>query len=418
MDKKMVYKNTAAVYVLRAMELAMQLMVFSIIFILLYMGFFCRTDVGAVSCMAIISVPTVLLYIVRGWCPNRAVNVIAHAGALLYGFFVVQDEAGRVAYFIAAAIMIIYSVSLILDSRNHFGEKMSAGMLVLFVGAMLAGGMTGTEVISRWAQYLGAAFMIVQVLYHNLNNLNDIMTINHGISNFPAGQMTKVNLFIMLTLCTVCAGAMLIINNTYVYRMLYALKKLVLELLRRFFGLFDIGGGAPEFETSSQEQAAPSEGFPGAMESGLLQDILNGIAMLLGIVVLIAAVIFLAAAAFRMMKRMKGRDGVQGDVREFLAPEEIRGSLRRKRRGEDHGDGAAVGIKVRRLYRQMVLKNAGRKKAAVDKSLTPCEISRKYIPDCADEATVIYEKARYGNEEISQQELERLRKIKKIQKSI
>lgn len=289
-------------------------------------------------------------------------------------------------------------------------------MIIFFVVVMLAGSFTKRDIIEQWALYFGIVFIVLQVVYHNINNMNDIMLMNYEVKNFPAGQMMRVNTFIMSVVAVICLGAMLIIDNPYVYRMLDALKNVIFMLLRFVFGFIN-GGGDEEIPIEEPTTAeAAGEGMQLPMESGVIQDILNGIAMILGIAMIIVIIVCIAAALLRLMKKMRGSDGVQGDIREFVAPDEKKIRLTRREKKAEYASDDAVGVKVRKLYKGMVMHDAKKKKMSVAASLTPDEISEKYIAVSADEATRIYEKARYGGQELSAAELESMKEIKKRQR--
>ena len=138
--------------------------------------------------------------------------------------------------------------------------------------------------------------------------------------------------------------------------------------------------------------------------------------MILGIAMIIMVVICIAAALVRLMKKMHGSDGVSDDIREFVAPDEKKVRLDRTKRRAEHATAGAVDMKVRRIYRSMVIHGAKKKKLSVSYNMTPGEISEKYITVLADDATELYEKARYSNDELSDAELELMKDIKKKQR--
>lgn len=271
-----------------------------------------REDFSPLACIAIAGIPVSVLYIVRGWCTDRAVTILAHAASVLPAFIIMADKIAMAAYIVVYAAMIIYSIGLILGKKNHTDEHMAVGMVLYFITVMIVGEVTKRAVIEQWALYFGIVFIILEVLYHNINNMNDIMIMSHDVKNFPAKQMVSVNAFIMTAVAVICIGAMFIIDNPYVYRMLDALKNIIFAFLRIIFGF--IGGGT-EDEPIIEEPAAPeapNEGMQLPMESGIIQDILNGLAMILGIAMIIMVVICIAAALVRLMKKMHGSDGVSG----------------------------------------------------------------------------------------------------------
>ena len=66
MSEKKVSRNTGIVYATKVIDALLQLMIFDISLMLILIGFFGRTDIGAVRCTAAVGLPAALLYIVRG----------------------------------------------------------------------------------------------------------------------------------------------------------------------------------------------------------------------------------------------------------------------------------------------------------------------------------------------------------------
>ena len=419
MSEKKVSRQTGIVYATKVIDALLQLMIFDISLMLILIGFFGRTDIGAVRCTAAVGLPAALLYIVRGWCPNRAVTIAAHAVSAVYAFVTAPDEVARMAYIVIVAVMIIYSISIMLGNRNHTSEHIPIGMAAVFVGALIIGQITDRALISEYSMYFGVAFIFLQVIYRNLNNLNGIMTMNNDTGNFPAKQMVRVDIFIMAVVSVLCAGVMVIANNSYVYRMLGVFRQLFIIVLRFIFSFFKGDGEAETVieETSAAQPESGSDYMQIQPESGLWQDILNGIALIIGVVVIAAAIVGIFVAVVRMMKRMRGGSGIDGDVREFVAPSDEK-SFRMKRRVHREKKGDSANMKARKLYKSMVQKNAASKREKISSNMTPKEISSSHIMTMQDEITGIYEKARYSNEEVSPDDIELLKKSKKIQKGI
>lgn len=410
-------RNTAVVYVIRGIEVVTQLLVFSLAYMLILIGFLGRTDFSPVVCAAVTGISVLILYIVRGWCENRAVTIAAHVAAVLPALIIVRDTMALMSYIVIYTVIVIYSISLILNKKNHTDEHMPIGMAAFFVVAMIVGGITGREVIESRALYYGAVFIMLQVIYHNLNNMNDIMIMNHEVSNFPAKQMVGVNTFIISVVALVCMGAMLIINNSYVYRMLGALKDVIIAALRFIIGL--IPNDTEEEPVTFEPEVDRTQGdaaMPVEFESGVVQDILNGIAMIIGVVAVIAVVVCIAVAVVRLLKKIHGNDGVSEDIKEFVSPDEKRVRVGRKIKKSDYSADDAVSVKIRKLYRRMVLDKAKKNKKSVNACLTPMELSGQYITAGADDATVIYERARYSGQQLTEPELDSMKEIKKRQK--
>ena len=400
----------------------MQIMVFAVLLMLVLIGFFGRENDSVLKCFAAIGIPVTALFFVRGWCKGRSATLAVHGMAVLFVILIAGDEVQRIAYIIAVAALLIYSGMLVLNEKGRQGEQMPVGMAAFFVGGMLVGAMTGRRAIEEWSLYCGIAFILIQVFYHNLNNMNDIMLMNREISNFPAGSMVSVNMFIMVVVGVLCIGAMVFVNNRYVYRMVEGLGSLFIVLLRYIFRLLqrkDDGADMDEELITKDVEPEPENGIPSLeWESGLFQDIMNGIAMTLGIVFTVAILICLAASFVRLMRRFRGSGNAQGDIKEFVVPEGINTYRIRRRKKENVKLSGSGNMKVRKLYKSIAVKGAAKKGAVITSNMMPADISREYFLQGAVEATGIYEKARYGNTEASEEDVELLKKIRKNQKSI
>lgn len=416
MAQRAEFKNTLIVCALRLMELAMQTMVFALVLMLIHIGFFSREDESVLKCFAVMGIPVAALFFIRGWCKSRAVTIAVHAGVVLFAVLTAGDAVERVSYMIVITALLIYSGMLILNGKGRQGERMPVGMIALFISALFMGAMTECRPIEDCSLYCGTAFILIQVACHNLNNMNDIMLMNREISNFPARSMVSVNLFIMSMVGVLCAGAMVLVNNQYVYRMVEGLGSILIILLRYIFKFLlrkDEGPDIDEEPTAMEKPQADNELFAGEWHSGLLEDILDGIAIIIGIVLIVAIIICLAAAFVRLMRRFKGAGNAEGDIKEFILPQGINTYRIHRRKKEEDGIRGSGNARARKLYKSIVTKGAAKKGTSIDSNMTPEEISSRFIACGADEATAIYEKARYSDAQVSEEEVELLKKIRK-----
>ena len=65
MNREASYKNTVIVYIIRLIELLMQIMVFSLTYMFILIGFMGREDFSPLACIAIPGIPVSVLYMVR-----------------------------------------------------------------------------------------------------------------------------------------------------------------------------------------------------------------------------------------------------------------------------------------------------------------------------------------------------------------
>ena len=103
------------------------------------------------------------------------------------------------------------------------------------------------------------------------------------------------------------------------------------------------------------------------------------------------------------------------DVKEFIFAKDIRDRSIKRRKWSDFDN--KLNKKARNIYKAMVTRNAIKKHDKIKASMTPTEISNLFINQESETATSIYEKARYGNEEVTKEEITILKNIGKKRSS-
>ena len=103
------------------------------------------------------------------------------------------------------------------------------------------------------------------------------------------------------------------------------------------------------------------------------------------------------------------------DVKEFIFAKDIRERSIKRRTKSDLDK--KLNKKVRSIYKAMVTRNATKKHNIINASMTPTEISNLYINQERETVTSIYEKARYGNDEVTKEEITILKSIGKMKGS-
>lgn len=408
-------KNRIIVYLIRSMEMLMQVMVFTLALLLLVMGFFGRSQTEPYRCFLAMGVPCVALYFTRLTARNNIIVIAVHGASLVFMLLFGRDGVEKLAYSIIGIVVIIFSVVLSINGRTRFGEKMPIGMIGVFILAAVVGKYAKLPVLEQWAMVCGIVFIAVQIIYCNLNNLNDFMLVNHEVMNFPAKQMVSVNAFIMTVLLVICAGGMVLSNSSYIFKMLKGIGSLLTAGIRFLVQAF-VREDENVLETGDTREPEDQENILGGLEipeDGPWTDILNGIALVVGVIVIVALVICIAIAFVRLLRSMQGAAGREGDIKEFIKPEGVRAVRLKGREVHKEDPKEPNNIRVRKLYKSTVKKNAAKKGASLRGNMTPAELSGAYIPMRQEEVTEIYEKARYSDLEIAKEELELMKAVKK-----
>jgi len=335
-----------------------------------------------------------------------------HICAAAFIYIMGSTPAEKVVHIIAGAVLIIFSVSLSVKAQKDNQEKMPIGLISVFIVAVILGNYLESHIITLAGMYCGEVYIILQVVYHNFSNVNDFIMMNRDRTTLPVKQMITVNSFIMAILATLCIGVTLLFSNSYVNKMLHSvgllMKDAVLSVLRFFFSLLNYKEEESVITEPIEENGLTE--LQALAQDSASSDIINGILTIFGIVLVTLVVILIIAGLVRLIKTM-GSSRSGEDVKEFiLAKERKEFRIRQKKKADRE---KSTNAKARKIYKSIVTKNAARCGNKINDSMVPADISKLYINGDQNLATDIYEKARYSNQQVTQQEVEALKKYRK-----
>lgn len=405
-------RNLILVCCLRILEAGMQILVFFIILFMLSYTFVTEHDTRIITCLFISSIPVFVLYIARHHIHNSIVLFILHIGVAAFIFSMGNTAEEKVAYIIMGAILIIFSVSLCIKEQRENSEKLPVGLIGVFIGAVILGNYLGFDMITGAGIYCGEIYIILQVIHHNFSNVNHFIVLNRESKTLPAKQMIAVNTFIMSILITLCFGVIQIFGNGYVNRLLLSIVTLIKDAV--FFVLrFLFSFGNHEVKEPAAPNTLKDKGmaeFNALTQDSIWTNILNTIVTIIGIALIIGFVILITVGLVRLVKRM-GSSYSGEDVKEFIISKQNRESKIRRGRKEERE--ITSNAKARKIYKSVVTKNAAKSGNKIIASMVPADISKLYINGDQNTATDIYEKARYSNKQITQEEIDTLKKYRK-----
>lgn len=403
--------NRILVYCLRISEVVMQALVFFIILLMLY-AFVSTRDISIVTCLLVSVLPVFVLYIARRHVHNGVILFMIHICAAAFIYIMGSTPAEKVVHIIAGAVLIIFSVSLSVKVQKDNQEKMPIGLISVFIVAVILGNYLESHSITLAGMYCGEVYIILQVVYHNFSNVNDFIMMNRDRTTLPVKQMITVNSFIMAILATLCIGVTLLFSNSYVNKMLHSvgllMKDAVLSVLRFFFSLLNYKEEESVITEPIEENGLTE--LQALAQDSASSDIINGILTIFGIVLVTLVVILIIAGLVRLIKTM-GSSRSGEDVKEFILIKERKEFRIRQKKKADREK--STNAKARKIYKSIVTKNAARCGNKINDSMVPADISKLYINGDQNLATDIYEKARYSNQQVTQQEVEALKKYRK-----
>lgn len=249
--------------------------------------------------------------------------------------------------------------------------------------------------------YGAVIYVICYFIYLNMKNVREFLNENAQIKSFRADQALNVNTVMMAVFMIVCIIAMFAAPRLHIQDMLAVIGRWAGTGIIWILKQIDVptGGYELEFQNISKPKPADEAESVGLMlGTGEGSVILDTIVAVIGAVILLAC-IFLVVRAVRQIRfeRISGND-----VKEFIHPEftDIKVTKSRKKRVFDLS--IDNNERIRKKYKRYILKNKG-KTAVISNSALPCDITR--MAGGSEEITWIYEKARYSNETVTDEEM-------------
>lgn len=410
----MTTKNSKLWFILRVFEVSLQALVFYIVLFMLSYHFIMEVSKGTLKCFLLAVLPVLLLYLARMLITNNALIIMIHMGVAVFYIAYGKTAEEKLAYLLLGVALIVFSLSLSGVHRKDGSEKIPIGFVCLFVLAIMLGKNAELDSLVKAGVYGGSIFIVLQILYMNFDQVNKFIRMNQEIAGLPIRQIVSVNTFQMFLLVVLFFGVIFLFCNSYVNIMVEALCQLIgggVKYVLRF--IFSIGkdwksdGYVP---TPNPEERGLME-LQALMEESIWTDILNGIGMLMGsllgmilLIGLCVGIIVIVSKKFRVMSF-----GAENDIKEFVIPRDFAEFHIRHSKKDKREKGTGTNVRVRKLYKVHVKKAAAQRRAVIDKTLMPYEISKLYVQNHAGQVTDIYEKARYSDETITQEEMIRLK---------
>lgn len=412
-------RNTLLLAFLRMAELVLQVLLFFLSYVLARMVFMQGQEPDVAKCFLLIGFPVVVLYATRIFLKNGLVMFLIHIAVAVGMVLQNQIIQEKIPYLIIGVILMVYSISLCTKGQELEAEHVPMGMISVFVIAVLVGEYMELSHITSIAVYLGVLFTTIQIVYHNANNLNEFITRNQDIANFPLDQIISIDALMMLVVTALCGGILMICYNHWLSQLVRRFVTLVGDgirgLLQAIFS-YEWESG-PNYIPAEQIDESGIAELQGLMEENIWTVIFQMIGIILGIGLAVAAVtgviIGLVSLLLKLIRSMNSSMQNATDVKEFVSPIGMEQQFvkRSEKREKQKTDGLSE--KVRRVYQKMILKSSKKRGEEVRANMQPSEITNVYLASHQDEITAIYEKARYSNQPVTKEELEQMKKYRK-----
>lgn len=234
------------------------------------------------------------------------------------------------------------------------------------------------------------------------------------MERLPVRRLARINQGMMWIVSGLTAAAMIVAPYLGLDQLIRQLGNALKTVIRWLLLL--IPNSPVEEETMATEQAQqamPAVGNQAPWFLELFYKLLDLIGWMIGIGLVLACVFLVIRALYRLYLRFNEKTEENGDTIERLMPApaaEKKKGLEHKKKEHLLWDRSTDG-RIRKHYRKKVLEKL---KESPDEAWTPTQTAREMElePGEAETFARIYEKARYGKDDCSREEMERMLKIR------
>lgn len=284
-------------------------------------------------------------------------------------------------------------------------------LLVIVVGYFV-GMAAGSILLMNIQGVLCILFIVLQIIHNNLKYLKQEYDLNGEKKDFPTEQMKSVSGFVTVISVVLVSFGMAVFYSGYygnIFTYIGAGFKFIIRMfLKLIIFLMGLSGSSDMQQTIEQTTAATVEEFavPAADDNDFMELLAEifGMVLIAAIVIGVIYIIKVYASNFNRVKKL-GTDTV-----EYVAPTEkkervsLYGSMSKYKEAKSDKN-------IRKMYKKQVLN--GMKGKAVDSTLTPGKLTKTAITEDdikASRITSIYEKARYSDESVTQEEYDNFKR--------
>lgn len=391
----------------------------------LAMGLFYSVEQpGVYAWFLLLAVPLCYLTLVRKLAGNFIVFFALHILVLFMAVFWREDFWMNAVITIWTLLMTVFSLYACVTGKGRKLECPSLWMgILLLVCHFLGKYYLGYPALTRISYYEVLLYAVFYLLHTYHKNMADFICMNQNIANFPAGQITVINRLLVILFLAVLAAAMFIFPKLHLELVLVPLLKGLLMLVSFLLSFVHFSETSQKVDQTAQnmDMTAVLETLGGNKETGIFWVIIENL-LKIAVVIGLAALVIGGTAylLYRLYKGFYAERKENADEKEFLVGEmkwfSGRGVSGRKAAEEQRG---SLNQRIRRIYRQYVKKRL-RKKEKVPAALTPEELlafleERRREQGLDREAQegirAVYERARYGQTECTQAELEEIKEL-------
>lgn len=415
-------------------EMFEQCIVFLAAIYIFYFGLF-KMDNTAILYGLWVPVVAILAFAARKWIQKIQLFILSNIFIFVIAYIFSLSDEMILSNMIMALVISLYSIklknhkiSLITDqdmpirdgyTASQAKEKalksilISEAVPIYAVAIMIIGYVVGSiqnmEVLMMVEAFLSILFVLLALIHNNANYMYQIFQLNKDKADFPAGQLKYVNKYVNIISIVFIMISMLIFYNGKYGNMFSLVQSGAYQIIRLFAKVFlfllGLGGGDSGVKEPIKENKDSQDYLDGTQleytDSPILEAIAEAVGFLL-ILAMFAGIIYILVHYIKNFNRTK-KQGF--DVVEFVKPEEEKEYIKKTFTKNNYKESKSV-KSVRKIYKMAVLR--GTKGNIPNLSSLPSKLTKDNITEDeikAETITQIYEKARYSEEKITEEEI-------------
>lgn len=415
-------------------EMLEQCIVFLAAIYIFYFGLF-KMDSTAVFYGLWVPAVAIVAFVARKWVQKIQLFILSNVFIFVIAYIFSMNDEMILSNMIMALVISFYSIklknhkiSLVTDQEmpirdgytaSQAKEKALKSMLIsetvpiYAVAVMIIGYVVGSiqnmEMLMMAEAFLSILFVLLALIHNNANYMYRIFQLNKDKADFPAGQLKYVNKYVNIISIVLIMISMLAFYNGKYGNIFSLMQSGVYQIARIFVGAFlfllGLGGSDGKVNEPIEEKKDPQDFLDGTELEYTDSPIMEAIAETLGfllILAIFAGIIYILVHYIKNFNRTK-KQGF--DVVEFVKPKEEKERIKKASEKKDYKESKSV-KSVRKIYKMAVLK--GTKGNVPNCSMLPSKLTIENITKDENKAltiTEIYEKARYSEENITEEEM-------------
>lgn len=355
-----------------------------------------------------IGVLLVVFYFVREYLTHIILFTLANAGAFAAALALAPTLGAKVRIGIVAGVFLIFNYWYWVNGRGSSAIDIHWALVGVLMAVSIAGAYRHTDMLVVRSFYLTVAFVALQALKEILLNAYELANTHQLTNDMPVREIYRNSFVFAGIIIALCVVVMVFINTDKLVNVLSGFAEYILLILLYLVKKLLV------FDKKRPQEVTPDE-LPRLRNSietqnpGILDQILNVIEALIVVFVLVLIIIGIVKAVRTFFREYvhRERNVRRGTV--FKKNNEVREKISRNDKASSTGSAfrRTNYEKVRYMYKKKMVSFIKKGKPVLE-TATPWEnataVSRNNGPDIGN-MTGIYEKIRYGCNEVSNEEV-------------